>query len=139
MTTQQRRGWLLTILVMAATALFVVVSPHIRTYFGLDIQGGVRAVLRAKTEAYKGGKWTEENLEGVRRILENRINADGVTEPQILTKPPDQVVLELPGIKEEKELLERLRSTASLQFYLLPQLGNAEGTQPAAWRIREDP
>ena len=100
---------------------------------GLDIQGGVRVVLRAKTEEYKG-KWDPDtNLEAVRKVLENRVNATGVSEPLIITKPPDQIIIELPGLKNEGEIREQLKSTASLQFYLLPQLGDKEGRTPARW------
>jgi len=140
---QNRWMWLL-IIVLAAIAAVVTFRNHVpllgdtRARYGLDIQGGVRVVLRAKSEEYKGGKWDNSKLEAVRHILENRVNFQGVSEPTIITKPPEQVIVELPGLKNEKEALERLQSTASLQFYLLPQLGNKNGSRPATWSIREE-
>ncbi len=98
-----------------------------RARLGLDIVGGLRVVLRAKKEEFKG-KWTTDNLEAVRRILENRVNATGVSEPVIITKPDDQVIVELPGLKNKDEALKQLQSTASLQFYLIPQLDNGQWT-----------
>ena len=141
MTGKQNRWMLLFILaltVLAATITFSSKLPRIgnipfRT--GLDIQGGARVVLRAKTEQYKG-KWNPDtNLEAVRKVLENRVNATGVAEPQIITKKPDQIIIELPGLKNEADVRKSLQSTASLQFYLLPQMGDKEGRLPAKWSI----
>lgn len=139
MTGKQNRGMLLLILVLSVVAatltfrtnVFGMHLPAFRT--GLDIQGGARVVLRAKTEAYKG-KWDPNtNLEAVRKVLENRVNATGVSEPQIITKPPDRIIIELPGLKDEAEVREQLKSTASLQFYLLPQMGKKDGSAPVRW------
>ena len=141
LTGKQNRGMLLLILVLSVVAAAITLSKRLpvlgsipfRT--GLDIQGGARVVLRAKTEAYKG-KWDPNtNLEAVRKVLENRVNATGVSEPQIITKPPDQIIIELPGLKNEGEIREQLKSTASLQFYLLPQMGDKEGRTPARWTL----
>ncbi|HZO89101.1 MAG TPA: protein translocase subunit SecD [Chthonomonadaceae bacterium] len=144
MTGKQTRWMWLLIVGLAAFAAVVTFSNRVpgigdtRARYGLDIQGGVRVVLRAKTEEYKGGKWDAGKLEAVRNILERRVNFTGVSEPAIITKPPDQVVIELPGLKNEREALDQLQSTASLEFYLLPQLGNKNGTRPATWSIREE-
>ena len=141
MTGKQNRGMLLFILVLtvlAATITFRNRLPglgNIPFRTGLDIQGGARVVLRAKTEEYKG-KWNPDtNLEAVRKVLEGRVNATGVAEPQIITKKPDQIIIELPGLKNEADVRRSLQSTASLQFYLLPQLGDKEGRLPAKWRV----
>lgn len=125
------------VLILAAVAGFITFTPRIKPSYGLDIRGGVRVVLRAKTEEYKGGRWGDENLAAVRRVIENRINGSGVTEPTILVKEPDQVVVELPGLKDEREAIKRLQSTASLEFYWLRQLGNKDHSREATWSIRE--
>jgi SecD/SecF fusion protein len=143
LTGNQNRWMLIGILILAIAAGIVAFNPKIRAYYGLDIQGGLRVVLRAKTEEYEKRekkKWNpSENLEAVRRIMENRVNAMGVAEPAIITKAPDQIIVELPGLKDDKQAREQIKTTASLEFYLLPQLGNREGTMPAIWRISEDP
>ena len=153
MTGKQNRGMLLFILAMTVLAAFISIKKlaallpitrNIRTYYGLDIQGGLRVVLRAKTEEYtkKGNRsWTADNLESVRRIMENRVNSTGVSEPSLITKSPDQIIIELPGIKDPDKAIEQIKSTASLKFYLLPQLGSADGQRPAIWTIAstEDP
>ena len=50
-----------------------------------------------------------------------------------LPRRPDQIIIELPGLKNEAEIRDQLQSTASLQFYLLPQLGDKEGRTPGRW------
>ena len=143
MTGKQNRWMLLFILALTALAATITFRNTLPGFgaipfrTGLDIQGGARVVLRAKTEEFKG-KWNpDSNLEAVRKVLENRVNATGVAEPQIITKKPDQIIIELPGLKNEGDVRASLQSTASLQFYLLPQLGDKDGRLPAKWRIAE--
>ena len=134
MSPAKNRMMLVFILILSILSALVAFKDKLpligdtRAHFGLDIQGGMRVVLRAKTEDYKGGKWSPDNLEAMRHILENRVNSSGVAEPVIITKPPDQVIVELPGLKNKEEALAQLQSTASLQFYLLPQLESREWT-----------
>ncbi len=132
MSPQKNRMMLAFILVLSIVSALITFKDKLpligdtHARFGLDIQGGMRVVLRAKKEDYKGGRWSADNLEAVRRILENRVNSTGVAEPVIITKPDDQVIVELPGLKNKDEALNQLQSTASLQFYLLPQLESKE-------------
>ncbi|NQU96389.1 MAG: hypothetical protein HQ548_01925, partial [Chloroflexi bacterium] len=66
---------------------------------GLDLQGGSHLVYMARTE--EGGAPSAEDMEGVRQILESRVNEFGVSEPivQVLGEPPDRVLVQLPGLK----------------------------------------
>jgi SecD/SecF fusion protein len=123
------------IVALAAISGYFTFNKQIRTYYGLDIQGGVRVVLQAQTQQYRGA-WTDEKLQLVRQIIERRVNSQGVSEPSIITKPPDQVVIELPGLKNIDEALEQIQTTASLQFYLLPELGNAKTERTGRWELR---
>ncbi len=145
MTGQQNRWFLLLILALAIVSGVITFRNKIGNFdvspkMGLDIKGGVRVVLRAKTSEYTGN-WNAENLEAVRKVLENRVNATGVAEPLLITKPPDQIIVELPGLKDEKQALEQLQSTASLEFYWLPQLGNSKTGRKGTWdqRSSKDP
>jgi SecD/SecF fusion protein len=137
LTGQQNRTFLFVVLVLAVIAGWVTLTPTIKPTYGLDIRGGVRVALRAKTEEYKDGKWNDASLEAVRRVIENRVNFTGVSEPTIITKPQDQVVVELPGLKDEAEAIKSLQSTASLEFYWLRQLGNKDHSREGVWSISE--
>ena len=140
MTGQQNRTLLVVILLLTIAASFVAFNKKIPTLFGLDIKGGVRVTLRPKIEDYekKGRKWTTADLETVRNVLEKRVNLTGVSEPSLITKPEsNQIYVELPGLKDEDAAVARLQSTASLQFYLLQQLGKKDS--PGIWKIDRDP
>ena len=161
MTAQQNRTFLVAILLLTILAGFAIwpgvlrnpdthrtaysqEAPNLlrlRTYFGLDIRGGVRIVLRPKVEEYQKThpheSWTAANLDTVKQVIERRVNFQGVSEPLIYTKPENnQIIVELPGLKDDTEALARLQSTASLQFYLLNQLGTK--TAPGIWSLSKD-
>ena len=142
MTGNQNRILLAVILVLTVCAAVVAFNNRLfgadtAPKYGLDIKGGIRVILRAETEKFKGGKWTPERLELIRSILERRVNATGVSEPLLITKQPDQIIVEIPGLRDEKKALDVLQSTANLQFYWLPQLGNANGTRSSIWSVEE--
>jgi len=54
----------------------------------------------------------EQSLE----IIRNRIDQFGVTEPVILRQGADEIVIQLPGIKDPKRALKLLGDTAQLEF-----------------------
>ena len=131
MTSKQNRlllGVIVLLTLFSAAVTFSNKLPLIgetRARYGLDIQGGVRVTLRAKTEEFEakpGQKWSDDKLDSVRRIIENRVNATGVAEPVIITKRPNQIIVELPGLKNREQAIDSIKNTASLQFYLLPQI-----------------
>ncbi len=67
---------------------------------GLDLQGGTHLIYDIVTE--DGEPPTPEDVEGIRAIIERRVNAFGVSEPtvQVLGNPPDRILIQLPGQSE---------------------------------------
>ncbi len=65
---------------------------------GLDLQGGTHLVYVARPD--EGRDVTIDDMEGVRRIIESRVNEFGVSEPivQLLGTPPDRIMVQLPGL-----------------------------------------
>jgi len=117
---------MLLVILLAAGAIWAVIAKP--TSLGLDIQGGMRVVLRARTEELKGKQWAPENLDTVAGIMRNRVDALGVAEPVVYTKPPDQVVVELPGLKNKEEALKTIQTTARLEFRYVSELDNGTWT-----------
>lgn len=68
---------------------------------GLDLQGGTHLVYRGAND--DGSAPAADDMEGVRRIIESRVNQFGLSEPtvQLLGTPPDRVLVQLPGLKGE--------------------------------------
>jgi SecD/SecF fusion protein len=84
---------------------------------GLDLQGGMRLVL--ELDASKVGVADKDLLDRAYTIIENRINALGVAEPTIQKQGKDRIIVELPGLKDEKAAKNVIGRTAQLEFNLL--------------------
>lgn len=85
---------------------------------GLDLQGGMRMVLevdRSKLEK----KEQKDLLDRAYTVIENRINGLGVTEPTIQKQGKDRLIVELPGLKDERAAKNVIGRTAQLEFKLL--------------------
>ncbi len=119
---------LLLILVLAVGAGFVVYKYPTRR--GLDIQGGMRVVLRAQKEKLKPGvSWDTNKLDMVTGIIRNRVDSLGVAEPVVYPMPTeDRIIVELPGVKDKQGALDMIQSTASLKFRNVPQLDSGTWT-----------
>lgn len=83
---------------------------------GLDLQGGTRISLEARSEA--GGDVTPEKLRQARDIIDQRVNATGVTEAEVTTQGGNQVIIEIPGQKRGS-IVDEVGKTAQLRFRLL--------------------
>lgn len=54
-------------------------------------------------------------------VIRNRIDQFGVTEPVIVKQGEDEIVVQLPGIKDAQRAIELIGRTAQLQFKLVQQ------------------
>ena len=129
---KQEKIWGLIILVLIALSAWVIVGTHYDskthqrvanypTKYGLDIRGGLRAILQAHPERAPG---VDYNQAVVQQILENRINGAGVGEATVQPKGKDQFVVELPDVKNKDAILKLLGTTAQLKFYYFQDVAN---------------
>lgn len=100
-----------------------LVSKHPKIFkkvlnLGLDLQGGMRLVLEVDRSSIEASK-DKDLLDRAYTIIENRINGLGVAEPVIQKQGTDRIIVELPGLKDEKVAKEVIGKTAQLQFHLL--------------------
>ncbi|MEU3454437.1 protein translocase subunit SecD [Micromonospora sp. NPDC006766] len=79
---------------------------------GLDLVGGTRLTLEA-TNSVDGKPPTAANLEEARQIIENRVNAYGVAEAEVVTEGNRNIVISLPGSNRD---LTDVGSAAELRF-----------------------
>lgn len=87
-------------------------------HLGLDLQGGTHLVYDADVSEipYKD---KDEAVEGVRDVIERRVNALGVAEPLVQTTKSGErwrVIVELAGIKNVSEAIEMIGETPLLEF-----------------------
>jgi len=123
---KQEKIWALIILVLTVFAVLIVTDRTIKVAgttilgrhpakYGLDIKGGLRAVLQARPDKAPGVKYDEETI---KRILESRINGFGVGEASVQSRPQQkQFIIELPDAKNKDEILKKLGTTAQMTFY----------------------
>ena len=84
---------------------------------GLDLKGGLRIEL-----APESGNATRDELDRVKTVIENRINALGVAEPTVTVSGGKRVVVEIPGATPavQQQAREIIQRTAKLEFRIVP-------------------
>src|SRR4051794_12214884 len=65
---------------------------------GLDLQGGLQVLLQA--DVAPDQTVDSESMAAARQVIENRINALGVSEPSIQLAQNNRIIVELPGVKD---------------------------------------
>ncbi|TSC74703.1 MAG: preprotein translocase subunit SecD [Parcubacteria group bacterium Gr01-1014_44] len=92
--------------------------PHffnIPFHLGLDLLGGTHLVYKADLSNL-AGQTSGDAMEGVRDVIERRVNAFGVAEPLVQVEGKDRLVVELAGIKDISEAIRLIGETPFLQF-----------------------
>jgi len=85
---------------------------------GLDLQGGIHLLYEADLSQVEKQDW-KSAMEGLRDIIERRVNLFGVKEPLVqVQKAKDtyRLIVELAGIKNPKEAIEMIGKTPYLEF-----------------------
>ncbi|MFH1347473.1 MAG: protein translocase subunit SecD [Candidatus Margulisiibacteriota bacterium] len=102
------------LILLAIVAFSVYIIYKLPITLGLDLQGGTRLVLEGQpTEKVP---ISDDAMAGAVAVIRNRIDALGVTEPIIHRKGKDQIVVELPGVKDPERAIKIIGDTALLEF-----------------------
>lgn len=95
--------------------------PHLREtgfHLGLDLLGGTHLVYEADMSKI-ASKDQSDAAEGVRDVIERRVNALGVSEPLVQTNFAGdawRVIVDLAGIKNVSDAINQIGETPVLQF-----------------------
>jgi SecD/SecF fusion protein len=114
--TNRRRNFIVLFLVLALLAASAWVISEKRTVQGLDLKGGTELVYQGLPSA----KVPEVSGEDVDRAIENireRVDALGVSEPEITRIGEDQIEVGLPDVQNAARATEQIGTTAQLYFY----------------------
>ena len=104
---------LLGIVILAAALLATNIGLGYKPALGLDLRGGISVTLRP----VEGQPYTEESLDlAVERIRE-RVDSQGVGEPEIL-RQDNAIVVNLPGVNDQQDALDLVNVTGKV--YLRP-------------------
>ncbi|MCJ7535671.1 MAG: protein translocase subunit SecD [Anaerolineales bacterium] len=117
--------WLVIILVVVAAAIWIDlpnnpgihiagINREIETRLGLDLVGGVQALLEA--DLPEGTAVDSEKMQTATRIVENRVNGLGVTEALVQQAGDQRIVVELPGIEDPTIAISTIQETGLLEF-----------------------
>jgi preprotein translocase subunit SecD len=119
---------LIGIVAVAVIALGATLAAGHQPLLGLDLQGGASVVLQPK------GKVDGGILNQAISIMRKRIDALGVAEPNI-SRQGNNVVVELPGIKDPARALQVVGQTAQLLFRpVLCTAGTGAGATPTLFQ-----
>lgn len=105
-------------LVEAKTGWLVPTINEEPFHLGLDLQGGTHLVYEADMSQIPEGDRLVA-LEGVRDVIERRVNAFGVSEPVVQTTTTGgtyRVIIELAGILDVAEAISLIGETPVLEF-----------------------
>ena len=101
---------------------------------GLDLAGGSRLVFEADMSKVPAERKSEA-LQGVRDIIERRVNLFGISEPtvQLSTfEDKSRIIVELPGISDTKQAVNLIGQTAQLIFDEVKEIPGVKGASPSA-------
>jgi SecD/SecF fusion protein len=101
---------------LAVAALAIPQSPiHRSINLGLDLQGGLEVVLRAVPP--KNHELTDSDMDRSVEIMRSRVDKLGVSEPEIRKQGNDQIVIQLPGVKDPNAVTGIIGKTAQLWLF----------------------
>ena len=92
--------------------------PKIPFRLGLDLQGGSHLVYEADLQNIEK-KERKESMQGLRDIIERRVNLFGVDEPIVRIEEKGdrrRLIVELPGIKNTEKAIKMIGETPYLEF-----------------------
>jgi len=88
--------------------------PDIPFKLGLDLQGGIHLIYDADLSNI-GAKDKAQAMEGLRDVIERRVNLFGVREPLVQVQG-ERLIVELAGIIEPAEAIKQIGQTPYLEF-----------------------
>lgn len=87
---------------------------HKAMRLGLDLQGGAYVLTEADLSSLPSDVSPDKALDGVKDIIERRVNAFGVSESEVTREGQNRLAVQIPGISPEKAL--QLIKPARLEF-----------------------
>ncbi len=102
--------------VIAATALIWSDFGNDGMSYGLDLEGGAHLVYEAQLDQLPEGEDRDAAMQSIIAVIENRINAYGVSEPEIRRVGDDRIMVQMPGVKDIEEAKELIGKTALINF-----------------------
>lgn len=100
-------------------------TRFLETKLGLDLRGGLR--VEYLVESVDGVAPQPSDLEVIKAIVLNRVDRQGVAEPQVVVQGTDRIVIEMPGIQNADQIRALVGQTGRLDFVPLGRTPAAVG------------
>lgn len=116
-STNKNFNFLKSTIIIAVILLFMgLTTPTLlkNLKFGLDLQGGFEVLYQV--ESLNGEKVTTDMVTNTYKTISKRIDALGVSEPEIVVEGNDRIRVQLAGVTDPTEARKTLSSVASLSF-----------------------
>ena len=129
--TVRKKVWISFILIIILAILAGIVDypkgpdikigsfyKELKVHLGLDLMGGTHLVYEADTSNIEEADRASA-LEGVRDVIERRVNTFGVSEPVVQTNRSGdnwRIIVELPGVTDIDQAVDRIGETPLLEF-----------------------
>jgi SecD/SecF fusion protein len=110
----RQRSLMFILVVLGLLAGSIAVVALKPTVLGLDLKGGAQVILQASPTAN-----AEVNDDSIRRainVIRNRVDAFGVSEPEIQKQGTSQISVALPAVEDPAVILDLVKP-AQLNFY----------------------
>ncbi len=88
---------------------------------GIDLQGGTEFIIGFDPDKVPEDRSAKEVRDEIIEILRNRVDSQGVVEPEIKPIGPNAISLKIPSVRadEIKEYQELIEATANLHFHIV--------------------
>ena len=120
--TDRRRNAFVLLIVAALIVLSLLVTVGIpgvvkpkKTRLGLELKGGVELTYQGRPTAQS--KVNKESLERAIDIMRKRVDALGVSQPEIQRTGSDEIDVALPNVSNSQRAEAQVGQTAQLYFY----------------------
>jgi preprotein translocase subunit SecD len=112
------------------------INRDFSTHLGLDLVGGVQALLEADIPSTTAINPTDMNV--ARQIVENRVNALGVSEPVVQQAGSRRILVELPGETDPAKALAVIKQTGLLEFVDMSSFTSQEAFSLVHTKVNTD-
>ncbi len=141
---------ILALIILSALLLIFVYPPVLQKVFpnfkvptkpfvlGLDLLGGTHLTYEADLSSIQENK--KEAMEGIRDVIERRVNFFGVSEPVVQIEGSSRLIVELAGVKDVNQAIRLIGETPFLEFKEeKPNFKEIVDAQAKGERLNEDP
>lgn len=113
MNIHPNKSWLIIILVLVLGCLYVINAKP--TKLGLDLSGGVRFLLQAKTSDTVP-IITSDIMDTLHGVIDRRVNPTGTEENLVQKAGESRILVEIPGAKDPEQAKQVIGKTGNLEF-----------------------